>query len=117
MRWTSSGLNRSVGPIAKLACDLLACLFLCRWLNRARRWFLADRRHQSRRGCCGRRWTLLFRKALLKGFHQIDDRRHMRLGNLGYLLTLELGRNHSPHVLLIFIAILLRRKRIGKTLD
>src|SRR5579863_9621959 len=119
MRWTSSVLNVSVAPMLKLTGGLLS-----RPLRNG-----GDRLHGSswrllahggfrcNCGCGGRSGRLLFREALLEGFHQVDHRSHVRLGHLGYFLALELGGDHVAQVLLIFVAILLRLERSSKTLD
>src|ERR1700730_3619720 len=106
MRWTLSGLNLSVAPIAELAGYFLSCPLLrngdrlhgasWRFLARGRMGRFRRRRGGGldsscccSRGCRGR--NLLLREALLESFHQINDRGQMRLGDFGDLLAFELG--------------------------
>src|SRR5258708_6653063 len=117
MRWTSSELNLSVAPMLKLTGGLLSCPLLHR----------GDRLHGSSgrllaHGCCrfsrgGRSWCLLFRKTLFEGFHQIDDRSHVRLSNFGHFLALELRSNHRLYIFLILVPIFLRLEGSRKTFN
>src|SRR2546425_11573404 len=119
MRWTSSELNLSVAPMLKLTGGLLSCPLLHRGdrLHGSRWRFLAHGRLRfgSRRCGCSRR--LLFRKALLEGFHQINHRSHMWLRHFGHFLALELGSDHPPHILLILVPIFLWLQKSRKTFN
>src|SRR5260370_38364174 len=112
MRWAFSGLNLSLAAIAELAGYFLSCPLLrngdrlhgARW----RLFACSHRRHFRRRYGWRLGRSFLLREALLESFHQINHRRQMRLGNFGALLPLELSRDHRAHILLGFLAILLR---------
>src|SRR5258708_30164156 len=116
MRWTSSVLNVSVAPMLRLTGGLLSCpLVHGRDRLHGSSWgFLAHRRFRCERGGS---WCLLFREALLEGFHQINHRSHVRLGDFGYFLALELRSNHRLYIFLILVPVFLRLEGSRKTFN
>src|SRR5260370_18681660 len=116
MRWTSSVLNLSVAPMLKLTGGLLSCPLRHGGdrLHGSRWWLLTHR-------CCrfgsdsSRSRRLLFREALLEGFHQINHGSHMWLGHFGHFLPLELGTAHRLHLLLLIVSVFLWLERSRET--